>query len=231
MTDRAQTEPAVALPKVDLRIVEDLTPPGQTGFLRLIRRKLVAVDAHGHQSAPFIYDEVDRTCIDAVVVAAHYQLAGVRHVYLRSSARPPAQLRSSQREIGPSHICHDGLWELCAGLVEPEEASEPGIVECAKRELKEELGFDVGTHEMLPLGPSTYPCPGVIAERHYFFHVEVNPEQQAVPTLDGSPLEQLGAVIDVTLEQALNWCRTGQLKDAKSELGLRRLAELPITHR
>jgi ADP-ribose pyrophosphatase len=184
------------------------------------------VDGQGRTSTPFVYDEVERAAIDAVVIAAHYVLNGTRHVYLRSAARPPVLLREPSRNVGPEYATHNGLWELPAGLVEPDESSRAGIVRCAQRELNEELGFEVGVDRLLWLGPSTYPCPGVIAERHYFFHVTVQPEERREPTLDGSALEVLGAVIDVPLEDALEWCRTGRLEDAKTELGLRRLAEL-----
>jgi ADP-ribose pyrophosphatase len=44
--------------------------------------------------------------------------------------------------------------------------------------------------------------------------------------LDGSVLEQLGAVIDVSLRDALAACRNGEIEDAKTEIGLRRLAEI-----
>jgi len=213
-------------PTVSLRVVDDQSPPSPPGFLRLVRRRMVAVDARGHSSAPFVYDEVDRAAIDAVVIAAHYLQDGVRHVYLRSAARPPVLLRDPSRNLGREYVTHNGLWELPAGLVEPEESSASGVVHCAQRELREELGFDVGVDRLMPLGPSTYPCPGVIAERHYYFHVLVKPEERCEPTLDGSALEVLGAVLGVPLDDALGWCRAGRLEDAKTELGLRRLAEL-----
>jgi ADP-ribose pyrophosphatase len=186
----------------------------------------VALDGLGQTSAPFVYDEVDRTAIDAVVIAVHYVLGGTRHVYLRSAARPPVLLRAPERNVSRDYFTRNGLWELPAGLVEPEEFTQAGLVRCAQRELKEELGFDVGIERLQPLGPSTYPCPGVIGERHYFFHVAVDPAERREPTLDGSPLELLGAIIDVPIDEALRWCATGQLEDAKTELGLRRLAEL-----
>ena len=217
------------LPTVTLQLLQDQSPTAEAGFLRLVRRQLVAVDSQGGVSAPFVYDEVDRKALDAVVIAAHYvDATGCRRVFLRSAARPPVLLREPRRNARADYARVNGLWELPAGLVEPDELSEEGIVCCAQRELLEELGFEVSPSQMLPLGPSTFPCPGVIGERHYYFHVIVEPRQRQNPTLDGSAIERLGAICEVTLEDALRWCREGCLEDAKTELGLRRLAELSI---
>ncbi len=217
------------LPTVTLELVQDQSPAAVAGFLRLVRRELVAIDHLGQVSAPFVYDEVDRRALDAVVIAAHYvDATGCRRVYLRSAARPPVLLRPPERNALPSYARSNGLWELPAGLVEPDELSADGVRRCAQRELEEELGFAVSEDSLIPLGPSTFPCPGVIGERHYFFQVVVNPEHREKPTLDGSAIEGLGAIIDVKLDDALHWCRSGSLEDAKTELGLRRLAELPI---
>ena len=147
---------------------------------------------------------------------------------LRSAARPPVLLRPFERNVSPSYVRSDGLWELPAGLVEPDELSEEGIRRCAQRELEEELGFKVPLASVVPLGPSTFPCPSVVSERHYYFHVLVNPIERKDPTLDGSALEHLGAIIDVSLDEAMAWCKEGCLEDAKTELGLRRLAEMSI---
>jgi len=173
-----------------------------------------------------VYDEVDRAAIDAVVVAAYYlDERGLARVYLRSITRPPVAMRGVARQPFPELGAQQGLWELVAGLVELGETSPSGIVECAKRELAEELGFDVDTSALRALGPSTLPAPGVIGERHYFFAVEVDPQQRKAPSLDGSVLEQLGVVVDVALSEAMLACSAGEIEDAKTELGLRRLAE------
>ena len=216
-------------PTVKLKLVEDQSPKAEPGFLRLVRRKLVAIDGLGSESAPFFYDEIDRNAIDAVVIAAHYKdPSGRTRVYLRSAARPPVLLRPAERNVSPRYARSDGLWELPAGLVEPDELSEEGIRRCAQRELEEELGFKVPLESIIALGPSTFPCPGVVGERHYYFRVPVNPKERNNPTLDGSALEHLGAIIDTSLDDALAWCKEGCLEDAKTELGLRRLAEVSI---
>lgn len=229
MTQSDTKMPLPELPIVTLQLVQDQSPKAEAGFLRLVRRRLVAIDQHGVSSAPFVYDEVDRLALDAVVIAAHYaDSAGRRQVYLRSAARPPVLLRPSHRNAQAAYARSNGLWELPAGLVEPDELSVEGIRRCAQRELKEELGFSIYPDSLLPLGPSTFPCPGIMGERHYFFHVVVNPKYRQEPTLDGSAIERLGAIIEVPLDDALQWCRDGYLEDAKTELGLRRLAELLI---
>ncbi len=183
----------------------------------LSRLELVARYPDGTESAPFAYDLATRTLIDAVVIAAHFSRDGVRHVYLRSAVRPPCALRS----VPPRH---DGLlWELPAGLIEPGE--DPAAT--AARELAEEVGFDAHHTSMRPLGPWTFPAPGIIAERHIFYAVEVDPRTRGTPAEDGSALEREATVLAVPVADALEHCRTGAICDAKTELGLRRLMEAP----
>jgi ADP-ribose pyrophosphatase len=55
--------------------------------------------------------------------------------------------------------------------------------------------------------------------------VEVDPAARCEPSLDGSPLERGGVVVDVDLDDALALAAAGELADAKTELGLRRLRE------
>lgn len=215
------------LPEIRLEIIEDLSPPGQTGFLRLRRRRYRAHYPDGTVSAPFVYDEVDRESLDAVVILAHYRAQdGTRYVYLRSAVRPPVANRIPERspvpELDPPH---GGLWELPAGLIEPSEQNPSGPPRAAQRELEEELGFEVELEALRELGPSTFPAPGFVGERHFFFEVEVDPERRREPSLDGSALEQFGEVVAIPLERALKLCSTGKIADAKTELALRRLRE------
>ena len=216
MTSGPKPEP----PAITLEQVEDLTPSGQNGFLRLVRRRFVARYPDGSSSQPFVYDEVDRAALDAVVIVAHYREGGSRFVYLRSAVRPPIACREAP---GGPH----GLWELPAGLVEPAEAGPDGARRTAQRELEEELGFRLPIEGLRPLGPWLFPAPGIIAERHYYFEIEVEPGARAEPSHDGSPLEHFGQVIALELEHALSLCRSGVINDSKTELGLRRLKEQP----
>jgi ADP-ribose pyrophosphatase len=70
-----------------------------------------------------------------------------------------------------------------------------------------------------------YPSPGVIAERHFFFEVPVDPKGRMEPPLDGSALERDGVIFDVSVAAALAMCGKGEIEDGKTELALRRLAE------
>jgi ADP-ribose pyrophosphatase len=216
----------LSLPKIELELLEDLSPDAPKGFLRLVRRRYRARYPDGTQSAPFVYDAVDRAALDAVVIVAHFvALDGSARVYLRSAVRPPLSMRTPARSPLPNDACGTGLWEVPAGLVEVSEQSLTGVVRAAQRELEEELGFSMPLAALNALGPSTFPCPGVVAERHFYFEVSVNPELRREPSLDGSALEHFGAVVDVSLEDALGMCRRGQIEDSKTELALRRLAE------
>lgn len=212
------------LPVIRVEPVGGAEPSGRR-FLEVRRRVHRVHYADGTVSEAFTYDEVVRAALDAVVIVAHWTVDGERWVHLRSAVRPPVVGRE-ERSPAERAARHGGLWELPAGLVEPAERGAAGAAAAARRELAEELGYDVPADALTPLGPSTFPTAAVIAERHYFFEVEVEPSRRGEPTLDGSPLERGGVVVALPLADALEGCRTGWIEDAKTELGLRRLAEL-----
>ncbi len=198
-------------PAVELEIVRDKSAEGGAGFLNLRRLELVARRG-GAVSKAFVYDVVDRRAIDASVMIAHHRQDGVLHVWLRSALRPALELRA--RGEGT-------LWELPAGLVEPGESPR----DAAARELEEELGFRVDASALVDLGGWTAPAPGFVGEKHFFFHVAVDPKTRLEPGGDGSPLEDAALCVPVPLDVALDACRRGDIRDAKTELALRRLAE------
>lgn len=200
---------------------------GFSPFLSVEHLVLRATFPDGTQSEPFSYDVVARKRLDAVVIAAHFRDPhGQRHVYLRSALRPPVALRPKEAWPMPEHDDLGNLWELPAGLVEEDERSPEGLVSCAARELHEELGFEIDPDKLAALGPSTFPAPGMVGERHFFFHVEVDPKARVTPPEDGSVLERGAAIAAIPLHEALALVRKGVIEDEKTELGLRRLAEL-----
>lgn len=197
------------------------------GFLNVRRLEARVAFTTGETSASFPYDCVDRAALDAVVVVPHYRAAsGERFVVLRSALRPPVATRPPEVWPIPEPDHLGEMWEVPAGLVEPSERSVEGLRRCAARELHEETGFDVAIEHIEPLGPSMFPAPGMVGERHFYFHAEVDPRARVTPPEDGSALERHAAIVDVPLDAALEACRTGEIEDAKTELALRRLAEL-----
>jgi ADP-ribose pyrophosphatase len=225
MSPELTPDPDLSFPELGLDLVEDLSPAAPEGFLRLVRRRLRVRFPDRTHSMSFVYDEVDRGAIDAVVIVAHFEHAGRRWVYLRSALRPPLYFRDPSRSPMPESQT-GALWELPAGLIEVAEQTREGVLEAGRRELQEELGFTATPSHFTALGPPTLPCPGVISERHFFLRIEVLPSARAEPSLDGSALESFGRVIALPLDRALELCRQGQIEDAKTELGLRRMADL-----
>jgi ADP-ribose pyrophosphatase len=140
--------------------------------------------------------------------------------------RPPCALRPSFSETPPGAPPDTprgdaNLWEVPAGLVEPGEDA----ADTAARELDEELGFTARASDMRPLGPWTFPAPGFIGERHLFYAIEVDPSARQTPSEDGSALERGAAICAVPLLEVVEHCRTGAIRDAKTELAARRLVE------
>jgi ADP-ribose pyrophosphatase len=214
------------LPKHVLALVEERPSLDPPGFLRLRRVVMRVRYADGTVSEPFEYDAIGRSRLDAVVVAAHYAGAGGRrHVLLRSALRPPLALRAGEPSPVAERETLGSLWELPAGLVEDDERSPEGVRRCAARELFEEVGVEIAPEALRELGPSGFPAPGVIGERHFFFHVEIDPARLRVPAEDGSALERHARLAAVPLDEAIALTRTGVIEDEKTELALRRLAE------
>lgn len=215
------------LPGHRVEILSEAAPPvAERGFVYVRKLEMRATFADGEVSAPFSYDVCGRSKLDAVVVVPHYlDHTGTRMVVLRSALRPPAAVRPREAWPIPEKPTLGELWEVPAGLVEEDERSPEGLKSSAARELMEEAGFDVPVSAVKPLGPSVFPTPGLIGERHFFFHVEVDPKRRVTPPEDGSILERQALVIDVSLRDALAACRAGEVDDSKTELALRRLAE------
>ncbi len=187
-------------------VLGELSQPQEKPFLR-VERLCLRLGV----STPFSYDVVTRAALDAVVIAAHFRVAGERHVFLRSAVRPPLWWRNRG----------DGaLWEMPAGLVEPGESFR----DAAARELFEEVGARVTPSALLELGPPMLPAPGMIAEVQAYFHVEVDPAALAPPPGDSSALEGASVVAPISVREALALCASGVIRDAKTELVLRRLA-------
>lgn len=104
------------------------------------------------------------------------------------------------------------LWEIPAGLVEPDERDAPERT--AARELREETGFDAGAIQVLA---AEYPSPGYTTE---IIHLYLATDLRAAnggQRLD--PGEDL-SVLWLPLDEAMARCRNGEITDGKTFLGL-----------
>ncbi len=200
--------PRLSDPRLDGEVASTLDA-GADAFLRIERLRLTVKDGK-----PFPYDVVTRTALDAVVIAAHFHEAGALHVMLRSAIRPPLWWR---QRSGSSAW----LWELPAGLVEPGESFRAA----AARELYEEVGVRADEASLVPLGLPVLPAPGMIAEVQAFFHVTIDPRSLTTPRGDSSALESASLLCALPMAEALALCASGEIRDAKTELALRRLQE------
>lgn len=216
MDDAAMNEVNDAAMKTRVEWLEDESPPAPNGaWLRHRRPKMRAVYADGTSSEPFIYEHVERKATDAVVLLMHFE----GQVLLRTSLRPPLAVRT-QLVVPLPDGENDSpmLWEVPAGLIEPEEQGLEGIAACAVREAAEETGVVLTEADLTPLGPPSFLCPGVIAEQLHYFAAELSNMTLGFAYGDGSPVEERAALAFVPFAEALKMTR-----DVKTELGVRRL--------
>ena len=211
-------------PTVEVEVLEDRSATARCdqGFLTLRRLTLRHAWSDGEKSPAYAYDLVERAALDAVVILL---VDAEGRVALRSSIRPPLAFRASAAVPLPEPASDPVLWEVPAGLVEPDERGEAGLRRCAAREALEEVGVVVAEDAFETLGPPVCLSPGVMAEKLHFVVADVDFERRSAPTEDGSPLEARAQLRFVSLEEALAATRDGRVADAKTEVALRRLAE------
>ncbi|MEZ4326262.1 MAG: NUDIX hydrolase [Polyangiales bacterium] len=213
-------------PSISIEVVDDQSATARCdqGFLKLRRLRLKNRYQDGTESAPYPYDVVDRAALDAVVMLLHRTGPDGVEVCIRSSLRPPLGVRT-RTETQTVSV----LWEVPAGLIEPEEAAGvsvdgvlPGVRSCAARETLEETGYVVPEERFEPLGRMTYLSPGVLAERLHYVVASLDGCTVGDPTLDGSPVEEGSTLLFVSLADAIAAVDRGDIQDAKTEVALRR---------
>lgn len=218
-------------PNIKLAVAEDQELP-EGSFVRIERDKQHFLYPDGSSSVATPVHRIVRRSPDVVTIVAWYKekttLIGpaIKHVFLRSAVRAPVMLHDFTASGVPEEDGTGNMWELPAGLVDPHEIQIEGIRKAAARELHEELGFVVSPEEFTFLGKRTFSSPGIFAERLFFLAVEIDPQTRSDPSLDGSPFEAFGEVIDVKLDDALNAIDQGYIYDAKTEIALRRFARM-----
>lgn len=106
------------------------------------------------------------------------------------------------------HTFGDWLWELPAGKIDNNEAP----IETAKRELLEETGIKAG--RWIDLG-EIISSPGVFTEQIYVYLARELDTSEPRPE-DG----EVYKIHWIPFQKALNWAVSGEIKDAKTIIGL-----------
>lgn len=205
-------------------LIQDLTgvSPAGDGFLRRHRHRVKTKLSDGHRSETFIVDYADRQADrrDAVAAVVYSPTADDQNpnVLLRRQFRYPVWVGAGT----PT------LLEVPAGIIEGPES----ILTAALRETLEETGIEADAKQARRLGAGIFPSPGTVTEQVDFVALEVAPEAMAravavEPPGDGSAMEQ-GASLEIhpLLDVLATFDDPEQREplDAKTEIGLRRLA-------
>lgn len=225
-------------PKLRLRdivIVEDRTASSRCdeGFLTLRRLQLRNEYDDGSHSATYPCDLVSRRGSDAVVAVLYEidragQLSGRRRlkVLLREGIRAPVFLRKHKQFVHADTRVYSAVGELVAGMVEDDDG--PGLAGLAQRaaaETTEEAGLDVPAERFSMLGGETFASPGTGDEKLYYCAAPASLEKAHPGVGDGSTMEEGARIRLLELREAIAACRTGEVPDMKTEVGLLRLAE------
>ena len=106
------------------------------------------------------------------------------------------------------HCIGDTIWEIPAGRLEPGE--DPLV--CAKRELEEEVGYRASQIEKLT---EIYSAPAYCTEViSIFLATGLTPSTQRLDD------DEIIKVVKLPLAEAIEKIKTGEIKDAKTVVGL-----------
>ncbi len=208
-------------------VVEADDRVGRGGFLEIRRLRLRNRRGDGSLSAPYTADSIARPYgQDAVIVVVYARVDGAVEVLVRDGLRPGLTF-GRDPALAPLPEAAPGLYftELVAGILEVGDHGEAGLRARAAAETLEEAGFVVAPEAIVLLGAGTYPSPGAMVEKFYFTAVEVAPAAQVALAGDGSPMEEGARTRWLPLGAAIAASTGGELADAKTELGLRRLRD------
>lgn len=215
----------------EVEVVEDRTADSRCdeGFLRLRRLTLRNTYSDGRVSEPYPCDVLSRRFVDAVaVVLYHRDASGRIFVHYREATRPPIWLRRHKQDelTYKDPAPYDLIGEIVAGVLEDGDQDLEGVRSRGAIEAEEEAGYRVDPSQVVLLGEKGFfPSPGVTDEKVYLAAVEVDPNQRGHAAGDGSVMEEGTRMVTRELCEAIAACRSGEIPDAKTEIGLLRLAD------
>jgi ADP-ribose pyrophosphatase len=213
-----------------IEVVEDLTARARLdeGFLRLRRLRARNRRGDGSVSREYPIDVIDRPALDAVAVVLWARGPRGVEVLTRGQLRPAAFFRRGKPAAlpEPEYLLVE---EIVAGVLEPGELGLEALRRRGAEEAREEAGVEIAPGALERLGGPFFPLPGIASEKIHLLAGEVARPGRAEPydaphEGDGSPLEEGAWLRWRTLADAIAACDLGEIEDAKSELGFRRLA-------
>src|SRR5262244_2784857 len=214
---------------VGIEVLEDLSARSRCdeGFLHVKRLRARNVYADGSTSREYRVDVVDRPIPDAVAVLVWRRGTAGLEVLTRKTLRPAAHFRAGLPLPLADPRGYLFVDELVAGVLEPADRGEEGLLRRAADEVHEEAGLRVSPGAVQRLGGSFFLAPGILSEKIHPTAVEVTGLQPEPPEGDGSPLEEGATLRWWEAEALLEACRSGEVEDAKTEICLRRFLESP----
>jgi 8-oxo-dGTP pyrophosphatase MutT (NUDIX family) len=212
---------------VDYAVLADSGESAREVFAELRHVEVQPIMSDGARSDAQKLLVLMRKGIDAVAVLPYARAAGEILIALRAGQRAAVWLRRAMPLAVPEPDAPALLWECVAGVREWSDLGAAGLRDRARIELEEEIGITIAVDRLQPLGPATFPSPGMFPERIFFFSVELSETELrgAHAQGDGSSAEAGAEVRIYSLPEALADCRNGVIVDQKTELMLRRLAE------
>jgi ADP-ribose pyrophosphatase len=199
------------------------------GFLRVRRLILQNTYGDGQQSQPYHCDIVERQQIDAVTIALYseQEIDGRKRVrvLLRKGIRAPIYFRKDLEDKQRPEPIYSKIYELVAGVLESADLGYEGVDHRAMEEAREEVGLAIGVEQIASLGASFFPSPGITPEKVYVAACRADLDNRGEAEGDGSVMEEGATAEILDLRDAIALCRSGGIQDAKTEIGLLRLAD------
>ena len=163
-------------------------------LIRVLRRTLTAPSG-------------GQTRFDVVVHPAAVAIVALRD----DPAHPGAPLVALVQQERPA--VNRRTWELPAGLINPAETGQPEAT--ARRELREETGYEAGTMTLLQ---RMYPSPGFSTEVITLYLARAL--QPVAGQAGAQDPTEISRVSWLTLDDALARCQSEDITDSKTILGL-----------